>query len=126
MQDYINRLIVPITANQISLYNSSKNVMCMGYDRIVIGERGPYVECSINQIMLHNFHIPDDQKWRLSSLDSYYTEYRSNDNSNLKLYYQSKLVNYADYKIGLFYMSPFELYTETGNVLITKLRRKSK
>ena len=35
----------------------------------------------------------------------------------------SKTVNYADYKVGLFYISPFELFVE-GEPVIMKLEKK--
>jgi hypothetical protein len=41
----------------------------------------------------------------------------------VKIYEQSKTVDYADYKMGLFYVSPFELFVE-GEPVITKLEKK--
>jgi hypothetical protein len=50
-------------------------------------------------------------------------EWRSKDQNNVKIYEQSKTVDYADYKMGLFYVSPFELFVE-GEPVITKLEKK--
>ena len=50
-------------------------------------------------------------------------EWRSKDQNNVKVYEQSKTVDYADYKMGLFYVSPFELFVE-GEPVITKLEKK--
>jgi len=41
----------------------------------------------------------------------------------VKVHEQSKTVDYADYKVGLFNISPFDLYVE-GEVVITKLEKK--
>ena len=50
-------------------------------------------------------------------------EWRTNDQSNVKVYDQKRTVDYADYKVGLFYISPFDLFIE-GEVVITKLEKK--
>lgn len=124
---YEDRLIVPINSANIKLFSKNKTLLITEYERIVIGGRGPYVECKFEQIVLQNFHIPPDQLWRTQvtlNNNAYYVEYRSNDKSNVKLYYQLKLVDYADYKLNLFYISPFDLYLDTGQVLIEPLRKK--
>ena len=43
----------------------------------------------------------------------------------MKVYDQKRTVDYADYKVGLFYISPFDLFVE-GEAVITKLDRKKK
>jgi len=53
-------------------------------------------------------------------------EWRTKDQSNAKVYDQKRTVDYANYKVGLFYISPFDLFVE-GEAVITKLeRRKSR
>jgi len=84
-------------------------LLAKGYVRVVIGKRGPYVEFTPEQIQWENFFIPDDQKYRLNSREVYYDEYRSYDCSFVKLYYQKRRVAYADYELGLCYISPFDL-----------------
>ena len=49
--------------------------------------------------------------------------WRTKDQSNVKVYEQKKIVDCADYKVGLFYISPFDLFVEGGPV-ITKLAKK--
>ena len=44
--------------------------------------------------------------WRLDNEKVYYWEFRSMDVSNVMIYFQMKTVNYADYKIGFFYVDP--------------------
>ena len=50
-------------------------------------------------------------------------EWRSKDQNNVKVYDQKRSVDYADYKVGLFYISPFDLFVE-GEQVIRKLDRK--
>ena len=48
---------------------------------------------------------------------------RTKDQSNVKVYDQKRTVEYADYKVGLFYISPFDLFVE-GEAVITKMEKK--
>jgi hypothetical protein len=50
-------------------------------------------------------------------------EWRTKDQSKVKVYDQKRTVEYADYKVGLFYISPFDLFVEREPV-ITKLEKK--
>jgi len=50
-------------------------------------------------------------------------EWRTKDQSNVKVYEQKRRVEYADYKVGLFYISPFDLFVG-GEPVITKLEKK--
>jgi hypothetical protein len=52
-------------------------------------------------------------------------EWRTKDQSKVKVYEQGKTVDYADYKVGLFYISPFDLFVE-GGAVITKQEEKKK
>lgn len=54
----------------------------------------------------------------------YYIELRS-EHSNVKLYWQVNRVDYADYEIGKYYISPFDLYDIEGNALISKLNKNN-
>ena len=49
--------------------------------------------------------------------------WRTKDQSNVKVYDQKRTVEYADYEVGLFYISPFDLFVE-GEAVITKLENK--
>ena len=53
----------------------------------------------------------------------FFVEWRTKDQSNVKVYDQKRTVDYADYKVGLFYISPFDLFVE-GEPVIMKLERK--
>jgi hypothetical protein len=103
----------------IKLYSKSGLELCNGYSRIVIGGRGPYVEFTDNQVIFKAFHIPKDQLFRLTDRRVYYIEMRSVDDAFVKLYYQLQTVAYADYKIGLLYISPYDLYLSNGECMAT-------
>ena len=97
-----------------------------GYMRIVIGGRGPYIEFLRGHLIWDSLHIPDDEKYRTEHQWTdrvYYVEWRTKDEGNVKIYDQKKTVDYADYKVGLIYISPFDLFVE-GEPVITKLDRK--
>lgn len=72
-----------------------------GFERIVHGRRGAYVEFLTKQIYWKNF-------FRLSS-HHYYVDYRLVAGDDIKLYLQKRTVAYADYKIGLCYISVLKL-----------------
>jgi hypothetical protein len=80
-------------------------VISKGFVRVLNGGRGSYVEIRADQIVESNIGIPLDKVWRLSSDKVYYVEYRTKDNSNVKIYHQRKPVEYADYKVGFYYVA---------------------
>lgn len=114
MNKYKDLITIPHDGCKLQLKTSSGNIVCNGYERIVFGGRGPYIEFTKNQIVDNAFYIPKNQLYRLSDSRIYYIEFRSNDESNVKMYYQMREVAYADYKLGYFYISPEELYTSDG------------
>lgn len=121
MQDYTQRMILPINGESNILFaTKSKLLVAKGYNRVVIGDRGPYIEFEHNQIEKNNFHLIPNLSHR------YYTEWRSNCENNVKLYYQLLTVNYADYIIGKCYISPFDLISDKYPILITPLERRNK
>jgi len=111
--------------DNVTLWTKSHDLqVATGYNRIVIGGRGPYVEFTEDQIRLESFHIPADQLYRLTDKRVYYVEFRSNDESNVKLYYQLQTVAYADYRIGMFYISPYDLYLSFSGVCMAEPKFK--
>lgn len=74
-----------------------------GYQWVVIGVRWPYVEFSHQQIIKDNLYMPEQRH-------VYFTEWRTNDESNTMVYDQKRTVKYADYVKGLYYISPSDLY----------------
>jgi hypothetical protein len=110
MKKFADRLLINVEHGaDLKFYSQGGLYLAFGYLRVVIGQRGPYVEFSPNQIVWENFLIPENQKYRLNNAVVYYDEYRSKDPLFVKLYRQKRPVAYADYKVGLCYISPFDL-----------------
>lgn len=108
-------LTIPIEdGSEIQLCVNYPLVIAYSYERVVIGQRGPYVEFNKNQIIDNKLYIPKNQLYRLSDPKVYYIEFRTID-YDIKVYYQMRNVAYADYKIGYFYISPSNLYKIDGS-----------
>ena len=86
------------------IYTKSLLLLADDCIRIVHGGRGDYVEISSEQIRKKSIKIPFKSLWRKKSKDVYYIEYRTTDDTNTMVYYQKRLVKYADYKIGFYYV----------------------
>ena len=112
-------LQIPENGSSVTVFHTNSNTCVgIGYKRVVFGGRGPYVEFDDGQIIDRAFFIPRDTIYRFSDARIYYIEFRSNDKSFVKMYYQLSTVAYADYKIGLFYISPFDLLVDGKPVML--------
>lgn len=111
MTSFRNRLLIGVEwgSNDLEFFSHSQTLLASGYVRTVIGKRGPYVEFLSENIKWDKFHIPPSESYRQYDKRVFYDEYRSLDESNVKLYFQKRTVAYADYKIGRCYISPFDL-----------------
>lgn len=108
--------------DDFKLFTKSGELIATGYKRIVFGKRGPYLEFEKEQIIKDNIYLPDEFIWRFSSQYKnivFYYEYRTKKDY-VKIYLQKKKVSYADYKIGLCYISPFDLYDKNMKLIIGK------
>jgi hypothetical protein len=127
--DYHDRLRIPIEGNDHTRFETKTGLhVATGYTRILIGGRGPYIEFLPAQLVWENLHVPDDQSRRKQDpwkSRFYYAEWRTKDGSRVKIYEQYRPVDYADYRIGLLYISPFDLFVD-GEPVSTKLERKRK
>ena len=99
-------------AQSTKFYTEEGTLIAEGFVRLVIGERGPYIEFSPEQMKKENMYIPPKAEWRLTNRVCYYVEFRSRDGSNIMIYFQRREVNYADYRVGMFYISPMEIIPE--------------
>lgn len=127
---YEDRLRIPLEGKNHTRFVTRTGLhVATGYTRIVIGERGPYIEFLPGHLIWDNLHIPDDEKyrqddpWWMDRVD--YVEWRTNDDANVKVYEQQKTVDYADYRVGLLYIDPCDLFVE-GEQVMTRLDRKRK
>jgi hypothetical protein len=85
-------------------------VVATGYNRIVHGKRGAYVEFTDEQINQHVLCIKKEDSWRMSPYwqkHVYYILLYTDD--DVLVYYQLKEVDYADYVVGVWYISPIYL-----------------
>lgn len=110
---YEERLRVPIEGNPRIVLRSCSGVrIATGYTRIVIGERGPYVELGFDNLNCAVLREVDERH-------HYYVELRTIPD-NVKVYAQVHRVDYADYVPGMCYVSPFDLVTVDGAALIER------
>jgi hypothetical protein len=96
-----------------SLYTLNGAEICSGYDRIVVGDYGAFIEFSQEHIV-SEFVIQKGQEYRV-----YDEKYKNNvkyiwltinDKSNIKIYFQRRKVSYADYKPNKYYVSIHEVF----------------
>ena len=91
------------------LFTRNNVPLTTGYNRIVYGERGAYVEFDTAHILKFKDQtfVPQHAQWRITRKywkKVFYYEYRTKD-SNIKLYFQRKTVSYADYVVGRWYVA---------------------
>lgn len=114
--DEVGRIERVTKMPKVDLYNSSGVLVATGYTRVVHGGRGNYVEFDKHDICWEHFEIPPSQEYRLLPRWEdlvYYVEYRSKDTSFVKLYVQKRTVRYADYIVGMCYIAPGDLFTDS-------------
>jgi len=96
-----NLLLNPDHGSKLDFY--CKKCACSiakGYNRIVIGDRGPYIEFLPEHMIMDNIFIPLEQH------HTYFIEYQSKCVEKIFIYHQRKTVKYADYRIGMYYIDP--------------------
>lgn len=89
-----------------NLYFKDGTLFANGYERVVHGGRGDYVELLKTNIEVHLVskfgHI---LPFEITNEDFYYY-WLVPVGREEKIYWQCKTVSYADYKIGYYYISP--------------------
>ncbi len=115
------RLTIPeyfnINGDNKGLYNSSGTLIANGYDRIVIGDYGAFVEFNRNQAIHGAYVIKPGEEYRLDKRYAKTVKYiwlTTKDLSDIKIYHQKHTVSYADYKPDYFYVSVFEVWARSG------------
>ena len=125
--DYQDRLHISLEGNDYTRFETKTGLhVANGYTRVVIGERGPYIEFLPGHLIWDSLKMPDEGKYRTEHPwkdKVFYVVLRTKDQSNVKVYDQKRTVDYADYKVGLFYISPFDLFVE-GEPVITKMEKR--
>ena len=97
----------------ISICTLKGTEFASGFSRIVIGDYGAFLEIDVSQINRDVIRVQPGQEYRLA--EPRYAEHVKYiwmtvpDGSNVKIYWQKKTVEYADYQPGMYYVSPFEI-----------------
>jgi hypothetical protein len=108
-----NRLNILEDGDKIALFcKHCRLPIANGYNRVVIGERGPYIEFERENMMLDNMSFVAGQR------HIYFDEYSSNCEHKVFIYFQRKTVVYADYLVDKFYIGPDLLVDENGTICI--------
>jgi len=90
----------------IPLYFKDGVQFSSGYERVVHGGRGAYVELVRDQIMIplkSHFNTPVPSEIQPAP---FYYHWLEPIGRTEKVYWQISTVKYADYKIGFYYISP--------------------
>lgn len=96
-----------------NLYTLDNTLISTGYNRIVIGDYGAFIEFDKAQIITDNMKVKEGQGDRIN--DPIYNQHikyywlTTRDSSDIKIYYQKRTVTYADYLSEMFYVSPYEI-----------------
>ena len=90
------------------LYTTNGTLICNNYQRIVVGDYGAYIEFDSPATQLY---IEKGQEYRLEERYNHikYVWLTIPDGSNVKIYHQRHTVAYADYKVGKYYVSVYEV-----------------
>jgi len=100
-----------------NLYFKDGTLFAKGYERVVHGGRGDYVELTKEHIILPlKSHFKQSIPIELTNEQFYYYWLEPIGRTE-KIYWQCNLVNYADYKRNFYYISPKLLIPFTGNEL---------
>lgn len=98
--------------NNKPIYSPNGTLIATGFDRIVVGDYGPYIEFTKEQANEKEFVIATGQEYRLTPRyhNTIKYEWYSTKHQDCKLYWQLRKVVYADYKPERYYISPFEVH----------------
>lgn len=103
-----------MSGDTTKLETRNGTVIANGYNRIVIGDYGAFVEFSHVQADMCRLKIKEGQSYRIE--DPRYAEHvkylwlTADDGSDVKVYEQKRPVEYADYKPGMLYVSVYEVF----------------
>jgi hypothetical protein len=115
-QKYINNLPIGLNIEGdigFSIYSLEGTLIASGYNRIVVGDYGAFIEFDKTQVIRDSLKVKQGEEYRIK--DPNYSErvkyywFTAKDKSNIKVYYQKRTVTYADYRPEMFYVSPYEI-----------------
>lgn len=112
-----NHLYISVEGdNNTSFYNHDGMILATGYDRVVIGDYGAYIEFSESNMHMQNI----EHRWKNKGVGNRLIKYiwmQSKDDLKTKVYFQQAKVPYADYIPGKYYIDPSDLYTDSKDNL---------
>lgn len=115
-QSYLSSLPLwcKVGGDDVSLITPKGKLVASRYDRIVVGDYGPFVEVSPEDMNTEILLVQPGEEYRLdpANHDKYHIKYgwyTIKGHKNIKVYHQFDTVDYADYKKGMYYISPFDL-----------------
>jgi hypothetical protein len=87
-------------------FNQAKNHVATGYNRVVIGDYGAYIEFDKEQLNMSLI----ESRWPGEPIRPVkYIWLQTKDWAKTKVYEQRGTVSYADYLVGKYYISPFDV-----------------
>ncbi len=100
---YAEQVGLPLDGGEEYLHNEFETLISRGYERIVLGDYGPYIEMTKDQVVLENI----EQRWPGKAKSGIkYIWMETLDKERTKVYLQCNTVPYANYRIGYFYVDP--------------------
>lgn len=102
-----------LEGDSVILTTNSGSYICTGYQRIVVGDYGAFIEFDSIQASMELFRIKKGQEYRINdpkySANVKYEWLTIEDGSDVKIYRQKKKVFYADYLPDMYYVSVHEV-----------------
>lgn len=96
------------------LSTSEDTLIAHEYSKVVIGDYGAFIEIERKSIFPGNIIVKPGQEYRINNLKYVgkvkYHWLTADDSSDIKIYYQLKHVDYADYIPGRYYVSVYDIY----------------
>lgn len=92
------------------LATTKGTLICAGFTRIVIGDYGAYIEFTPEQAA-RSFPCAKGQEWRGEEKYKHCKYYwlNASKKDDTKIYLQRNTVKYADYKVGMYYVSIYDI-----------------
>ena len=95
------------------LFSSSGLKLCEGYNRVVIGDYGAFIEVSPQNMVIENIQVQTGQEYR--DFNPHYNHVKFSwltpiDDSGIKISFQKKPVEYGDFLPGFYYISPYDCF----------------
>jgi len=89
--------------DSLSFFTPLGTLLATGYNRVVIGDHGAYVEFLLEHLVVDTLRLKHGKPTEKAVK---YLWWEPVDGSGVKVYEQRDTVAYADYKIGMWYIDP--------------------